>query len=100
VSNARKLIGSSKRMNPCTVSWYVPLLDNEEEEWQELDAKFRRGLPDALYAERLVYRGKLMETCSRLKLVDGLHITDGERLKARELLGRIEGQRKAARKSE
>jgi hypothetical protein len=90
----------SKRMNPCTVSWYVPLLDNGEEEWQELDAKFRRGLPDALYAERLVYRGMLMETCSRLKKVDGLHITDGERLKAGELLRRIEGQRKAARKSE
>lgn len=86
---------SKSRMNPCTVSWYVPLLDNGEEEWQELDAKFRRGLPDELYAERLVYRGMLMQTCQQLKIVDGLAITDGERSKAIELLRRIEeGQRK------
>lgn len=82
-------------MNPCTVSWYVPLLDSREEEWQELDAKFRRGLPDGLYAERLVYRGKVMGMCGRLKVMDGLRITEGERVKAGELLRGIEGKRSA-----
>jgi protein NUD1 len=79
-------------MNPFSVSWYVPLLDGGEGEWQSLDGKFRRGLPDELYAGRLVYRGLLMRACGRLKTVDGLKVSDGERLKAGELLGRIEGQ--------
>ncbi|KAG8754656.1 hypothetical protein FRC14_004860 [Serendipita sp. 396] len=91
------------RMNPCTVSWYVPLLaeesqkgnadaDEEKDEWAGLDAKFRRGLPDELYAGRLVYRGMLMEGCERLKMIDGLRVSEGERDKARELLARVQQQ--------
>ena len=71
-------------MNPCTVSWYVPVLDRSDGDWQELDAKFRRGLPDELYASRLVYRGQLIRSCERLKLVDGLRVSEGERTKASE----------------
>lgn len=79
-------------MNPFSVSWYVPLLDGGDGEWQSLDAKFRRGLPDELYAGRLVYRGMMMRACGRLRNVDGLVVSDGERVKAGELLGRIEAQ--------
>lgn len=80
------------RMNPFSLSWYVPLLldGGIDGEWQSLDAKFRRGLPDELYAGRLVYRGLLMRACGRLKMVDGLRVSDGERVKAGELLGRLE----------
>lgn len=86
-------------MNPFSVSWYVPLLDGEEGEWQTLDAKFRRGLPDELYAGRLVYRGMLMRSCGRMKMIDGLKVSDGEKVKAGELLGGLEkkGRGKAMR---
>jgi hypothetical protein len=77
-------------MNPFTVSWYVPLLDSGQGEWQDLDAKFRRGLPDELYAGRLAYRGMLMRACSELKVLDGLKVGEGERTKAEELLASVE----------
>ncbi len=83
-------------MNPFSVSWYVPILDGGDGEWQTLDAKFRRGLPDELYAGRLVYRGMLMRSCGRLKMIDGLKVSDGERVKAGELLGRLGGAKGGA----
>lgn len=85
------------RMNPFSVSWYVPLLGGEDGEWESLDEKFRRRLPDELYAARLVYRGLLMRACGRLKRVDGLNVSVGERIKAGELLGRIDDQRRQGR---
>ncbi|CCA73311.1 hypothetical protein PIIN_07266 [Serendipita indica DSM 11827] len=77
------------RMNPCTVSWYVPLLeDGGALDGGDLDAKFRRRLPDELYAGRLVYRGLMMKACGKLKMLDGVMIGTGERTKAYALLER------------
>ncbi|KAJ3568381.1 hypothetical protein NP233_g5760 [Leucocoprinus birnbaumii] len=103
------------RMNPCTLGWYLPLLvkdvpgalqpsessksngDEEEQHegkgmekvsnsWQELDAKFRRDLPDELYIGRLAYRGLVMRTCERIRMLDGVGVTEKERTKAQKLL--------------
>lgn len=81
-------------MNPCTVSWYVPILKGMDcgGEWesQEMDAKFRRGLPDGEYVGRLVYRGLVMSGCPRVVELDGIRISDGERSKVGELLRKLE----------
>lgn len=54
--------------------------------WQELDAKFRRDLPDDVYVGRLVYRGMVMRACRRLRLLDGVEVSEKERAKAEKLL--------------
>lgn len=101
-------------MNPCTLGWYLPLLvkdvpgalqpsesrsngDDEEQHgekgqekmsssWQELDAKFRRDLPDELYIGRLAYRGLVMRACERIRMLDGVGVSEKERTKAQKLL--------------
>lgn len=103
-------------MNPCTLGWYLPLLvkdvpgalqpsesknntsskgerqggENNEKQtsssWEELDAKFRRDLPNELYIGRLAYRGLIMRTCSRLRMLDGVGVSEKERTKAQNLL--------------
>ena len=97
-------------MNPCTLGWYLPLLvkdvpgalqpsesksngDGTEQEegsggWQELDAKFRRDLPDELYMYigRLAYRGLVMRTCEQIRMLDGVGVTEKERTKAQKVL--------------
>jgi hypothetical protein len=102
------------RMNPCTLGWYLPLLvkdvpgalqpsesksstsgggkrgnDGEgkaSNSWQELDAKFRRDLPDELYIGRLAYRGLVMRACSRIRMLDGVGVSEKEERKAQKLL--------------
>ncbi|KAI0317634.1 hypothetical protein OF83DRAFT_1120218 [Amylostereum chailletii] len=54
--------------------------------WQELDAKFRRDLPDEAYVGRLAYRGLVMRACGRVRLVDGVVVSRKEREKAEKLL--------------
>lgn len=86
------------RMNPCTLGWYLPLLIREGTEpaaggWGELDAKFRRDLPDAGYVGRLAYRGLVMRGLGRLRVLDGVGVTSKERAKAGELLAGILGRR-------
>jgi len=103
-------------MNPCTLGWYLPLLvkdvpgalqpseqdgDQGESErkgsgnkdgkhsswqWQELDAKFRRDLPDEAYVGRLAYRGLVMRACRGVKILDGIQVSEKEREKAERLL--------------
>jgi len=77
-------------MNPCTLGWYLPLLMREEEGrkngWEELDSKFRRDLPDEWYIGRLAYRGLVMGACTRIKMLDGVEVTEKERTKAEGLL--------------
>ncbi|KAG8981599.1 hypothetical protein FRB93_008526 [Tulasnella sp. JGI-2019a] len=66
--------------------------------WMELDERFRRDLPDAVYVERLAYRGLVMRACDsgsggtggKLKMLDGVDVTDGEREKAGKLLSGLE----------
>ncbi|KAJ7242874.1 hypothetical protein B0H12DRAFT_1131751 [Mycena haematopus] len=74
------------RMNPCTLGWYLPLIVQGEElsggRWAELDARFRRGLPDAVYVGRLAYRGLVMGACSGVRLLDGVAVTEKERAKS------------------
>jgi len=101
------------RMNPCTLGWYLPLLvkdvpgalqpseDGRNGEkgasrsgWQELDAKFRRDLPNASYVGRLAYRGLVMQACPRIRMLDGIEVTEKERVKAERLLVSILGERR------
>lgn len=102
------------RMNPCTLGWYLPLLvkdvpgalqpsesrnstsskeqpgghgqERASSSWQELDAKFRRDLPDELYIGRLAYRGLIMRACGRIRMLDGVGVSEKERTKAQKLL--------------
>lgn len=85
-------------MNPCTLGWYLPLLVRDipgalqpsegkgDSGWQELDSKFRRDLPDESYIGRLAYRGLIMRACGRIRMVDGVEVTEKERVKAQHLL--------------
>ncbi|THV03804.1 hypothetical protein K435DRAFT_826966 [Dendrothele bispora CBS 962.96] len=98
------------RMNPCTLGWYLPLLVKDvpgalqpSEEattskqrigWQELDSKFRRDLPDEAYVGRLAYRGLVMKACPRIRMLDGVEVTEKERVKAERLLVGILGRRR------
>jgi hypothetical protein len=108
-------------MNPSTLGWYLPLLvrdapaalqpsegrdsrtrehANEERSshtaWKDLDAKFRKDLPDEAYVGRLVYRGLIMEACPSIKLLDGVAITSKEKDKAARLLESILAKRERA----
>jgi hypothetical protein len=105
-------------MNPCTLGWYLPLLvrdapgalqpsegkegrarEHASDErstgtaWQDLDAKFRKDLPDEAYVGRLVYRGLIMQACPGIKLLDGVPISNKERDKAARLLETIMASR-------
>lgn len=54
--------------------------------WKDLDAKFRRDLPDDVYVGRLVYRGLVMRACPRIRMLDGIEVSEKERDKAERLL--------------
>lgn len=55
-------------------------------QWQELDAKFRRDLPDEAYVGRLAYRGLIMRACRDVKVLDGIQVSEKEKEKAERLL--------------
>jgi hypothetical protein len=57
-------------------------------DWAELDAQFRRSLPDEWYSRRLVYRGLVMRACGDVGKLDGVEISEGERRKALDLMRR------------
>lgn len=101
--------GDGRRMNPCTLGWYLPLLVKDvpgalqpsegaataasgrgerpaDRAWQELDSKFRRDLPDEAYIGRLAYRGLAMRACPRMRMLDGVEVSEKERAKANHLL--------------
>ena len=59
--------------------------------WQDLDAKFRRGLPDEAYVGRLGYRGLVMRACPAVRVLDGVEVTAKEREKAERLLRSVVG---------
>ena len=54
--------------------------------WQDLDAKFRRDLPDEAYVGRLGYRGLVMRACPAIRMLDGVEVSAKERDKAERLL--------------
>lgn len=54
--------------------------------WKELDAKFRRDLPDEAYVGRLAYRGLVMRACPGIRMLDGVEASAKEREKAEGLL--------------
>ena len=108
-------------MNPCTLGWYLPLLmkdmpgsksqQQQQQQrlgdatgrappapgpsWKELDAKFRRDLPDEAHVGRLAYRGLVMRACPALHILDGVEVSEKERDKAEKLLkGLSEAKRK------
>ena len=57
--------------------------------WKELDAKFRRDLPDEAYVGRLAYRGLVMRACPAIHLLDGVETSAKEREKAEKLLASL-----------
>lgn len=59
--------------------------------WQELDARFRRDLPDEAYVGRLGYRGLVMRACPRVRMLDGVEVSEKEREKAERLLRSVLG---------
>lgn len=61
--------------------------------WQELDAKFRRDLPDEAYVGRLAYRGLIMRACPLIRMLDGVEVGDKEKDKAGRLLAGILAKR-------
>jgi hypothetical protein len=54
--------------------------------WHDLDAKFRRDLPDEAYIGRLTYRGLVMRACPKVRMLDGVVVSRKEREKAERLL--------------
>jgi hypothetical protein len=58
----------------------------ESRVWQEMDAKFRRDLPDESYIGRLAYRGLVMRACPKIRMLDGVEVTEKEKSKADRLL--------------
>lgn len=61
-----------------------------------MDAKFRRDLPDEAYVGRLAYRGLVMRACPRIRVLDGVDVTEKERAKATHLLQGIASRRQGA----
>jgi hypothetical protein len=67
--------------------------------WEDLDAKFRRDLPNDSYLERLSYRGMVMRGCPKVGIIDGVRVSSGERIKAEQYLdGILRARREAAGK--
>lgn len=62
--------------------------------WSDLDAKFRRDLPDEAYVGRLAYRGLVMRSCGKVRVLDGVEVGEKERIKAGAILEGILGRRK------
>ncbi|KAF7365457.1 Sin component scaffold protein cdc11 [Mycena venus] len=71
----------------------LPEVEGEEQlsagRWAELDGRFRRGLPDAVYVGRLAYRGLVMRACAGagapplqhpILMLDAPHIQSGDQL--------------------
>ncbi|KAI0088556.1 hypothetical protein BDY19DRAFT_170962 [Irpex rosettiformis] len=67
--------------------------------WKDLDAKFRRDLPDDVYVGRLVYRGLVMRACPRIRMLDGIEVSEKERDKAERLLENVLDRRRPAASS-
>ncbi|EIW81244.1 L domain-like protein [Coniophora puteana RWD-64-598 SS2] len=67
--------------------------------WQELDAKFRQDLPNDAYVGRLAYRGLVMRACPRIRMLDGVEVSEKERTKANHLLQGLEAGGKITAKA-
>lgn len=67
--------------------------------WNDLDAKFRRDLPDDVYGGRLIYRGLVMRACPRIRMLDGIEVSEKERDKAEKLLETVLDRRRLAASS-
>lgn len=67
-------------------------LRNSSSTWHDLDAKFRRDLPNDAYVQRLAYRGLVMKACTNIKMLDGVLVSRKEKEKAERFL---EGMAKA-----
>lgn len=90
-------------MNPCTLNFYLPIIVTDtaafcalraqghqdtpgSPSWVSMDVNFRRSLPDEWYSKRLIYRGLVAMACEGIQMIDGLHMTNAERSKARQLV--------------
>ncbi|EJU03130.1 L domain-like protein [Dacryopinax primogenitus] len=105
----RELRELDLRMNTFTLGWYLPVKTEDDRKHrqqattggktsehdlqsssittpEDLDKKYRRGLPDELYVPRAMWRGLAMECCPTIDRLDGLDINDKERIKIRKLL--------------
>ena len=80
-------IGSltSRTLQPASNTFQQPVSST----WAELDATFRRQLPNDWYLRRLAHRGLTMRACPVLATLDGIAVTKEERIKAEELLSSL-----------
>lgn len=95
------------RLNPATLGFYPPLLVDDSAiddgaphsqyrilpsraSWSEVDAKFRRALPNAYYLKRATYRAVILHSCPRLRVLDGLPVAKADRARAAKLLRGLE----------
>ncbi|BEJ01381.1 hypothetical protein CcaverHIS631_0600630 [Cutaneotrichosporon cavernicola] len=100
------------RMNPATLSFYLPILLPSKKEkgrggklketesrgagtnnpaWAARDSQYRHQLPDEWYSRRLFYRGLVFGKCPQLRILDGVGVTSGEKDKAAALLDQAQG---------
>ncbi|KZO96968.1 hypothetical protein CALVIDRAFT_598091 [Calocera viscosa TUFC12733] len=99
------------RMNSFTLGWYLPVVSDIDRKGkqpavedrdsdaafrsssnptpEDLDKKYRRGLPDDLYVPRAMWRGLVMERCPAIERLDGLEINEKERIKTKKLLEQL-----------
>lgn len=61
--------------------------------YASLDAKFRQDLPNDAYLGRLAYRGLVMRSCPRVRMLDGVEVGAKERAKAERVLEWVGGRR-------
>lgn len=85
--------GSTARSGNSNAKSKASASASDSTEAEGIDAKFRRGLPDALYVARLLYRGIMMGSCPRLRELDSLRISEGERAKAGALVSKVEARK-------
>ncbi|KZT12130.1 uncharacterized protein LAESUDRAFT_754633 [Laetiporus sulphureus 93-53] len=85
--NGHKARDSSPSASPSRgASVSVPTPGASASVWKDLDAKFRRDLPDEAYVGRLAYRGLVMRACPAIRVLDGVEISRKEREKAEQVL--------------
>ena len=97
-SNGRgRPAANAKAASAAVVAQKVKAKAVQEATWEELDAKFRRDLPNDSYLERLAYRGLVMRACPKAIIIDGVRVGSGEREKAEQYLeGVLKAKQQAA----
>lgn len=82
---------SSSAAAPHLNQYQIVIKDEEENEWQSIDDRFRKSLPNEFYLKRMTYRSLILKSCRRhdskgLKYLDGIKVQEAERKKVDRFL--------------